>query len=389
MRITRTSCGLALAAIPAGLALLLVGCGEKITIPEPRGLFGTATYYLDDVYDEPSPIQVLVAKGYLFVLDASGRLSQRDQDYGLLHQVNDLLQPTALCADDSGDLLFVWEQGPRRVSIYTVSDLVLQERHKLMAEPVRRVVGMAASRAGIEAVPGAHTFLYLSDPERGVVYRYAYDDYSGLSPYGVLTQCTRPGSQLVGEGVRFVHRPAGLARDGADSLLVCDLDTKRNWVIRFSSVPDHTDVTPSTTDRDPWRGLAVRFGLRSCVRDVPADYTLGKAEECEGEWLPGPSSKPGEFDAPTALAIDGEGKIYVADSGNDRVQVFGPQGEYVKLLGGPEDMPHPISVAVVDQPKGSRYYGGYVFVVVPDLQQVRKFISSQQREHERHIEPDQ
>ena len=42
--------------------------------------------------------------------------------------------------------------------------------------------------------------------------------------------------------------PAGLATDAEDSLLVCDADTNRNWVIRFDSTPDELDVTPDPDD---------------------------------------------------------------------------------------------------------------------------------------------
>ena len=64
--------------ITLGLAILagLGGCGEKITIPEASGLFGVTTYYKDDTFVEPAPVQVAIIKGYLFVL--SGVFGLRD-----------------------------------------------------------------------------------------------------------------------------------------------------------------------------------------------------------------------------------------------------------------------------------------------------------------------
>ena len=44
-------------------------------------------------------------------------------------------------------------------------------------------------------------------------------------------------------------------------------------------------------------------------------------------------SAPGQFNFPRAVAVDGEGKIYVADSGNNRVQVFNPDGSFLRQWG--------------------------------------------------------
>ncbi len=38
---------------------------------------------------------------------------------------------------------------------------------------------------------------------------------------------------------------------------------------------------------------------------------------------------PGQFNIPHALAVDGSGRVYVADRVNDRVQVFDPKGHYL------------------------------------------------------------
>jgi hypothetical protein len=371
----------------------LGGCGEKIAIPEASGLFGVTTYYEDDTFAETEPVQVAIIKGYLFVLSGSGVLTKRTTDYvpdtlatGDAILAGGLADPTALCQDDTGDLVFVWEQETRQVSVFASRDLSLQARQSL--PEIRRVSALCCCKAGIAAVAGARTFLYLADPDSFVVHRYVYDDFNGLSAYGILTRRFKANGIEEGSGLRFVHRPAGMTRDHADSLLVCDQDTLRNWVIRFNATPDYLDVTPSQLDQDPWRGLAVRFGDPSCAEEVSADYTLGKAEECGGGWTPGPSSEPGEFTRPQAVTVDGSGRIYVADTDNDRIQIFAADGEYLKLFGDSELTTRPTSLAVADKPKGSQYYGGYVFVVLPDSACVRKFISSEQREYERHIEPE-
>jgi 6-bladed beta-propeller len=39
------------------------------------------------------------------------------------------------------------------------------------------------------------------------------------------------------------------------------------------------------------------------------------------------------FDSPRDMAVDGAGNIYILDSGNQRIQVFGPDGTYVRTIG--------------------------------------------------------
>jgi uncharacterized protein (TIGR03663 family) len=42
---------------------------------------------------------------------------------------------------------------------------------------------------------------------------------------------------------------------------------------------------------------------------------------------------PGQFSFPRAVAVDGQGRIYVADSGNNRVQIFNPDGSFLRQFG--------------------------------------------------------
>ena len=75
---------------------------------------------------------------------------------------------------------------------------------------------------------------------------------------------------------------------------------------------------------------------------------------------------PGQFHGPSGVALDSQGRIYVADSGNNRVQVFSPDGVFVAEFGGDPDANNctdrPQAIAVVDpqepyaaEPDGSVY----------------------------------
>ncbi|MHB1418954.1 MAG: NHL repeat-containing protein [Bacillota bacterium] len=47
-----------------------------------------------------------------------------------------------------------------------------------------------------------------------------------------------------------------------------------------------------------------------------------------------PGSRAGQLTYPNGIAVDDEGTIYVSDSGNDRIQLFGPGGRLLKVLPG-------------------------------------------------------
>lgn len=84
----------------------------------------------------------------------------------------------------------------------------------------------------------------------------------------------------------------------------------------------------------------------------------------EGRWLRqwgGHGYEPGEFLRPRALAIDGNDRIYVADSCNHRIQVFDPQGTLLAAWGergaGPGQLSYPYDLAF--GPDGSLYVCEY------------------------------
>ena len=54
-----------------------------------------------------------------------------------------------------------------------------------------------------------------------------------------------------------------------------------------------------------------------------------------------PGKEPGQFHLPHSIAIDPEGRLYVADRANRRIQIFTPEGEFLGQwtgMGGPNDI---------------------------------------------------
>jgi DNA-binding beta-propeller fold protein YncE len=54
-----------------------------------------------------------------------------------------------------------------------------------------------------------------------------------------------------------------------------------------------------------------------------------------------PGKEPGQFHLPHSIAIDPQGRLYVADRANRRIQIFSPDGDYLGMwtgMGGPNDI---------------------------------------------------
>lgn len=116
--------------------------------------------------------------------------------------------------------------------------------------------------------------------------------------------------------------------------------------------------------QEPW-GIAVSeagqvyvsdtWNHRVQVFDLEGSYLYGWGSfaDTKGE----ADGAPGVFWGPRDLAVDAQGKVYVADTGNKRVQVFTPEGEYVTQWGGggliPGRFEEPTGIAI--GPDGSIY----------------------------------
>jgi DNA-binding beta-propeller fold protein YncE len=72
-----------------------------------------------------------------------------------------------------------------------------------------------------------------------------------------------------------------------------------------------------------------------------------------------PGHAAGEFHLPHSIAVDGEGKLYVADRANKRVQIFTPDGDFIDMwtgMGGPNDITRGKdgTFAIAEQEDGGR-----------------------------------
>jgi DNA-binding beta-propeller fold protein YncE len=144
--------------------------------------------------------------------------------------------------------------------------------------------------------------------------------------------------------------PAGLAIDNENRFLyVCDTDLDQVLVydadppyklLRTMGKPGtkHEATTPGdfsrptnvAVDKDGNLYVADTFNNRVEIFDADGNFIreFGK-----------PGDGPGYFARPKGIAVDGDGHVWVADAMQDRVQVFTPEGRLLIWMGGHGLMP--------------------------------------------------
>ena len=123
----------------------------------------------------------------------------------------------------------------------------------------------------------------------------------------------------------------------------------------------------------PWEGE-----VPSHVAVQPPQPTTVAAGEVASQLvrsLGGPGSRDGEFLEPRGVAVDAAGRIFVADPGNRRVQLFDADGQWLSTLGAEADLQQPCDVAV--DSRGTAYVadavGDAVVRLAPDGRVLSRF----------------
>jgi sugar lactone lactonase YvrE len=183
--------------------------------------------------------------------------------------------------------------------------------------------------------------LYVADQKVGAIFIFSTDETKSVD--------------LIKNGVHghFV-RIIGLAMDDNDRLFVSDPGLRH--VLVFNK--DHKAEDVITDGMSSPGGMAIDAKNRFLyVADIDLDQVLvydadtfkllrkigttGHNHEL---------SSPGDFSKPAGVAVDGEGNLYVADTLNNRIEIFDADGQFVSTFGkngdGPGYFSRPKGVAV-------------------------------------------
>lgn len=151
--------------------------------------------------------------------------------------------------------------------------------------------------------------------------------------------------ELIKNGVNARFKlPTGLAVDDADKLFVSDSELKH--VLVFTK--DHKVEASISDGMVRPAGLAVDNENRFLyVADSERDQVLVYDADAPYKFLRAigkPSGKhdlvePGSFSRPTNVAVDKDGNVYVADTFNNRIEIFDADGTFIREFGKPGDGP--------------------------------------------------
>ncbi len=81
------------------------------------------------------------------------------------------------------------------------------------------------------------------------------------------------------------------------------------------------------------------FGVQGQFAGAMPVNTIEEVPQVQEAEVPPPQGAPGQLSQPRGVGLDAEGNIYVADFGNDRIQKFGPQRQFLKAWGTKGDLP--------------------------------------------------
>jgi hypothetical protein len=112
------------------------------------------------------------------------------------------------------------------------------------------------------------------------------------------------------------------------------------------------------------------------ISDGYINSRIAKVDK-NGNWLKSwgePGNKPGQFDTPHSIAVDARDNVYVADRGNHRIQVFDPDGKFLRQIVIDVPVPPDARPAIgnkTDHPSGSRMPGSpWAICITPPPHQV-------------------
>jgi tripartite motif-containing protein 71 len=144
-----------------------------------------------------------------------------------------------------------------------------------------------------------------------------------------------------GDDELHMNRPAGLAIDSLDNVLVAD--SLNNRILRFT--PDGRLLARWGSAGGGKGQFNMPWGIGVDGEDniYVADWRNDRVQKFnpDGEYLAtfgSSGAEIGELSRPADVAVDADGNVYVADWGNERVSIFGADGYPLTSITGDADL---------------------------------------------------
>lgn len=179
--------------------------------------------------------------------------------------------------------------------------------------------------------------------------RVYISDFTRLAVY--IFDFTKKTFSKIGEHEQLA-RPVGLALDAQEQLYVVEQEKKGISVfdrqgrkVRF--ITDPSVERPSGIAIDRERGKIYLVDSSHTKSEGHNIKVFNMRGELTGTIGKGKGSGPGQFLFATYITLDPQGNLYVTDTLNARVQMFDPDGKYVKTYGSRGN-----GWGMFDKPKG-------------------------------------
>jgi DNA-binding beta-propeller fold protein YncE len=210
------------------------------------------------------------------------------------------LAPLDLKVDSNGDILAA-DGGNNRVLRFSSDGALLGEwpTDQTGFNPWNTAVGLAISNTGV---------VYVVDGGNDRIQAFTRD--------GALV--CRWGKH--GSGPGEFNGPRSIALAGNGILYVADIENAR--VQKFDEAG--TYLGEWAAPREPLRIAVDESGLLLMTQFYQGRVGLFTTAGAELLHWAGSGSAPGQFDGPSGVAVGNDGRIYIVDTYNFRVEVFGP-----------------------------------------------------------------
>jgi len=119
-----------------------------------------------------------------------------------------------------------------------------------------------------------------------------------------------------------------LLKENGISYVAFDNAVRQGQFIKRPNQQLYATYFPKVFEDNRYNGLVIYK-----VPDTPPPRLSSLPEGVSNVFEGGRGARKGEFDSPTGIAVDGNGNILVADTGNGRIEKFSPTGTFLSVIG--------------------------------------------------------